>query len=1062
MKRDLKNKITDKKSIGKRRGGTSNYRSINNQIYDKVPNDNLYKNDNLYSINKNFEFSPKEESMFCLFYHYNYQINEIKGILILFYLRFLSWKINTILDFFSFFKIFNLKNIFHLLSFCLSFFLTHDKHINKANMIVYYLFLVNQCLHVYNIYNKLGQNYEYYIAIMPELVFNFCFLFFLATKLKEVLIPISLILLIYFFSVKRNFYFLLFISCIVGSVFSFLLYVLFKKTIREIWALFDSFKRSYYNINKGLLDSDPNPVFIISKDKKILHRNAAASKLVNNILENANTQNKLKRNKNDKLSNMSFLDIIHPNLKELFNKVLNDVMEDDKVDGFNFPLCKINNQNLDIDVSYAYDIFNEKNYLYFIWFNTIVCKTEWKGKPAFYMYFFPCEDILLNEIFYQYTKRFSEKIEKVISNSDIICNALINKKKKEKKNESASSSSSMKSDDKNSELTEEGEDDDECRGSAKKILKKNIYQLLVDNADNIELKNTILFFFKNQVELLFDYSLTIEMYFNMLYKKRNFKFCIENTKPNLKKKIKLNELKNYYSEYFYDFTKEHQYKLQFKSEEENNNYDIFIEENYLRIIMFNIIVFMICYLDDKKEPSSENRKEILIKIIPELIDDISITPELGTNRDYNYNKTPNEFPENDKKVKEGKIAFIFESFSTKADLNKIKDLISQEKNFGYHLKSEIIKLNFLDVGILSVNYLLENYYKTKMEISNKEGEQSIQFKLPCDLELISDINNNIKKENQLDLNPEANIFFTSPLLTSKRKINKPKNFYNYNRNYNSKVLNIFYGIEKSPSHKRHIREVPSLTHLTEIDTLNKKYARHRSQHFIYYLDETKKPRFKDIMNDDSENDNKINKANNIDDNQNKNEIKIINITKSKKASKKLINKFSFKQMDFSLDSDNQSFKSERSEKEDISKDEENNILGFMKNKEEEEEIQNRVLIFENQRNKDLISTLNNENQDDYILDVLKDVDQVEKEENNNKYKVLLIDMGESKEIKYAEKIGQNKGDTLIYGYHFGAQKRLREKINVKFDKRFDLSLNYEMIIIALKQLYSSNNNSIIK
>ena len=110
----------------------------------------------------------------------------------------------------------------------------------------------------------------------------------------------------------------------------------------------------------------------------------------------------------------------------------------------------------------------------------------------------------------------------------------------------------------------------------------------------------------------------------------------------------------------------------------------------------------------------------------------------------------------------------------------------------------------------------------------------------------------------------------------------------------------------------------------------------------------------------------------------------------------------------------------------------------------------------------MISTLNNENQEDYILDVLKDVDQVEKEENNNKYKILLIDMGESKEIKYAEKICQNKGDTLIYGYHFGAQKRLREKNNVKFDKRFDLSLNYEMIIIALKQLYSSNNNSFIK
>ena len=1056
MKKNLKNNnITDKKRIGKRRGGNANIRQINNQIYDKVPNDNLYKNDNLYSINKNFEFSPNEERTFRLFYHYNYQINEIKGILILFYLRFLSSYINNFYDLFSFRNIFNMKNIFHLLSFGISFFLTNEKYINESSMFAYYLFSVNQYLHIYNIYYKLGQKNEYYLALMPEMVFNFCFLFFQTTQLKHILIQVLFILLLYLCAIKRFLCFNLLYFCIAGSAFSFLLYFFTKKTIREIWALFDSFKRSYYNLNEGLLESDPNPVFIISKDKKILHKNTAASKLIDNILEIQNSQKKQKKSQVDRFNNMNFLDIIHPNLKELFTKVLNGVMEDDKATGFNFPLCKINNQSLDIDVSYAYDIFNEKNYLYFIWFNTIVCKTEWKGKAAFYMYFFPCEDVFLNEIFYQYTKRFSEKIEKVISNSDIICNALINKKKKEKENVD-SSSSSMKSYDKNSEMDED--EDNEFRKSGKKIFKKNIYQLLMENADNIELKNTILFFFKNQVELLFDYSLTIEMYFRMLYKKRNFKYCFENEKPNLKKKIKLNELKNYYSEYFYDFTKEHQYRLQFKGDEDNNNYDIFIEENYLRIIMFNIIVFMICYLDDKKEPSLENKKEILIKIIPELIDDISTTPELGTIRDYHDNK--NNVDDSDKKVKEGKLLFIFESFSTKADLSKIKDLISQDKKFGYHLKSEIIKLNYLDIGILSVNYLLENYYKTKIEISNKEGEQLIQFKLPCDLELIKDINN-AKKENS-DLTPEANIFFTSPLLVSKRKINKPKNFYNYNRNYNSKVLNIFYGIEKSPSHKRHIREVPSLTHLNNIETINKKFSRHRSQHYIYHLSETKQQNNKD---DNKNSNNKIdnNIENNID-NVESNEIKIININQSNKNSKKIINNFSFKQLDFFIDSKDQSFQSERIDNDDISKDEENNILGYEKERKEEEKEEDnthiKVLIIENLRNKDFITVLNNENNGEYKLDVITEVSHAEKNLENEKkccdYKVVLINLGNSKEIKYAENICQNKGESLIYGYHFGAQTRLKEKNNVKFDKRFDLSLSYEGIIIALKQLYNSN------
>ena len=1045
LKRDLKNSKFDKKRVGKRHAGNANFRSLNNlQIYDKVPNDNLYKNDNLYSIKKNFEFSPNEEESFCLFFHYNYQINGIKGILILFYVRFCSSKINNVFDLFSFFKIFNLKNIFHLISFGISYFLANKKYVKESvhNLFIYYIFFVNQCIHIYNIYYKMTDNYYYYISFMPEIVFNYFFLLFLTSKIKHTFFPSLIIIVIYLCSIKRYLGLKLLYYCICGSIFSFLLYFFIKKSIREIWALFDSFKRSYYNLNQGLLESDPNPIFIISRDKIILYRNSSASKLIDNILENKNSPRKIQRSKDDRFNTMNILDIIHPNLKELFKKLLNDVMEDDKATSFNFPLCKINNQqDLNIDVSNAYDIFNEKNYLYFFWFITIICKTEWKGKTAFYMYFFPCEDILLNEIFYQFTKRFSEKTEKVVSNSDIICNALINKKLKENKE---SLSSSLKSDDKNSMNTD----------GNKKTLKKNIYQLLIENADNIELNNTILFFFKNQVELLYDYSLTIELYFNMLYKKRNFKYCIENTKPNLKKRIKLNELKNYYSEYFYDFAKEHKYKLQFKGDEEKNNLDIFIEENYLRIIMFNVIVFIICYLDDKMEPSIENKKEIIIKIIPELGDDVSLTPELGTANEDHYDKTPKGYSDSEKNIKNGELSFIFESFSTKADLNKVKELINQENKCGYHLKSEIIKLNYLDIGILAVNYLLQNYYNTNMEISNKEGEQIIRFKLPCDLEFIND-SINIKKSNKEDMTPKANSFFTSPLLVSKHRINRPENFYNYNRNYNSKVLNIFYGIEKSPIHSRHKRVIPSFTQLNEIENRNKRYSRHLSQNLNKYLGDNKP----------------TNTEPNVQNNQN--EIKIININsdekKIKKNSKKILNNFSFKQLDFSFDSNGASFKSDRIENEDISKDEENRIFNFNEGKDVNEEMsieENKVLIIESQNNKEFISFLNNDCKGDYVLTVAKDINEVEKELENNEgkceYKVVLINMGNNKEIKYGENICEKKGETLIYGYHFGAHTRLKEKNNVKFDKRFDLSFSYEGMVYALNQVFINSTSSIIK
>ena len=458
--------------------------------------------------------------------------------------------------------------------------------------------------------------------------------------------------------------------------------------------------------------------------------------------------------------------------------------------------------------------------------------------------------------------------------------------------------------------------------------------------------------------------------------------------------------------------------------------------------MFNVIVFMICYLDDKKEPSINNRKEILIKIIPEIKDDVSITPELGMTSRFQYNKNSKIINDPERNVKEGKLSFIFESFSTKVDLNKVKELIYQNNKSGYHLKAEIIKLNYLDIGILAVNYLLENYYKTKMEISNKEGEQLIQFKVSCDLEYTNDSNGSMKYNNFSSMTPEVNSFFTSPLIVSKHNINRPNNFYNYNKNYNSKVLNIFYGIEKSPIHSSHKRGVPSFSHLHEIEKTNKRFSRHYSQDFDKFLGDTKK------VKDEEKN----------TENQ-QNEIKIININSSSKNSKKLLYNFSFKQIDFNVDSPG-SFKSENVENADISKDEENNICCIENEKIEEnvnmEAEDNKVLIFENQKNKEFISILNDENEGEYTLEIIKDVDEEEKKLKSNDgkcdYKVLLINMGSSKEIKYAETICENKGEKLIYGYNYGPHTRLKEKNNVKFDKRFDLSLSYEGIVYALKQL----------
>ena len=69
QKRNLRSNKIEKTGPTKRRGGNTNYRSINNfQSIDKVPNDNLYKNDNLYSIKKISNFQKCKKNLFIFFF----------------------------------------------------------------------------------------------------------------------------------------------------------------------------------------------------------------------------------------------------------------------------------------------------------------------------------------------------------------------------------------------------------------------------------------------------------------------------------------------------------------------------------------------------------------------------------------------------------------------------------------------------------------------------------------------------------------------------------------------------------------------------------------------------------------------------------------------------------------------------------------------------------------------------------------------------------------------------------------------------------------------------------
>jgi len=67
------------------------------------------------------------------------------------------------------------------------------------------------------------------------------------------------------------------------------------KAARELWALFDSFKRSYYNL-KTIYDEFPYPVFVVSRKQfSILYKNQEADKLYESSKKHIK-QNDLKNN----------------------------------------------------------------------------------------------------------------------------------------------------------------------------------------------------------------------------------------------------------------------------------------------------------------------------------------------------------------------------------------------------------------------------------------------------------------------------------------------------------------------------------------------------------------------------------------------------------------------------------------------------------------------------------------------------------------------------------------------------------------------------------------------
>ena len=227
------------------------------QFLDKVPNNNLFKNDGKYSINYLLEFKYEEEdnSMKDLIVATFFQ-NQIACIFIL-YSRFFLLNISNLFNGYSFFE----NNIYiHLFSLLFSYLISKKNKYKEQNTRILIKIILDINHSIYIIYS----NNKNEVSLFEELLYNS--IADIMLNLPLIIIAISFLhISITFFLVITNFsYFIIIIYAILQSSGSFFFVYLTKRGIRYLWFLFDSFKRSF-TLFYSLMENEPSPVYILNK-----------------------------------------------------------------------------------------------------------------------------------------------------------------------------------------------------------------------------------------------------------------------------------------------------------------------------------------------------------------------------------------------------------------------------------------------------------------------------------------------------------------------------------------------------------------------------------------------------------------------------------------------------------------------------------------------------------------------------------------------------------------------------------------------------------------------------
>ena len=732
-----------------------------NQKDDILSNNNIYSDDNKYSLNRFLAFNPEYEENYKEFYYKLYINNNFSYILVsIYYFRFLYNKISNYKDIFQLKYIINIHIISYILTLYYIYKYKKKYDINKHNFFIKILFDFNHSIYFYKLCKYSYDN----INLLAEIFFNNSFILIINFPFYYIIISEIIIFIIFYLNSLNSFSYNIFKEFLASFSLSFFLFYNIKKSIKKNWILYDSFKNSLPIINNLFLKNNPNPIIIMNKNNNIIYSNKTAKNLIKNSSKNKPSSNKVNINIGNNLkkkpvekNSQNFENLLHPNLKDYFFTKFKNIIENKYIESFYFPFFLVKEYDNDIFNKSSNNLPIDFDFQNCIWYNVIVKECIWKNQDCYFVNLISCSECYNNNLFNNILKQIIDNYDNYINNIDNICDIILKSEKifnffydnncininsNNYDNINRNSFSNIYDGDgnninlkninstpklKNKHLFLFNKSDSIKNFVSPRNAISNLNNLLIGNNERKNINNlfndldinyfpdfdyTILFFFKNQTEKLCDLVLGKEIYFSLLFQKlyrennNNYinNFFIEEEeekKHNFMKKsiVNIPLLCDYFYHYFFDTLIEKNFSLKFLIMD--NIKDIYIEERILRTLIFNTLLFIISNTNNYI-----NEKNILVNI--------NKIKKKKNNKKKDTNDNSNDNNE---------ILYFEFNINEKNSLNNNK-----KSNFFADINT-LLKNQHKYFYILNVYYLITSYYYKDFNIISKKNDYQINFEL---------------------------------------------------------------------------------------------------------------------------------------------------------------------------------------------------------------------------------------------------------------------------------------------------------------------------------------------